>query len=71
MTVYEVTDRLHDGRSVRVHEEQLADTVTAWLAELGASSPSVGQLARAARAGDWPVAHQLADFLGVEVTVTA
>jgi hypothetical protein len=47
-TMYCVTDRLHSGRTVRVPGPEIAPTVSAWLAELGAHSPLVEDLARAA-----------------------
>jgi hypothetical protein len=71
MVSYRVTDRLHDGRTARVSIDGIASTVTAWLAELGASSPMVDDLARAVRCGDWPVAHALAEHLSVDVAVAA
>ena len=52
-TMYCVTDRLHDGRAVQVPGHQIAPIVSAWLAELGADSPLVQDLAQAARVGDW------------------
>ena len=36
MTIYQLTDRLHDGRTVRVQADHIAPTVASWLAELGA-----------------------------------
>ena len=71
MTIYQVSDRLHDGRTVHVSADGIAPTVSAWLAELGADSPLVEDLARALRAGDWPAAHRTADYLSVQVTVAA
>jgi hypothetical protein len=70
-TIYRVTDRLHDGRSVHVQGHEIAPTVSAWLAELGARSPLVDELARAAHAGDWPRASTLGEYLSVDVTVAA
>lgn len=67
-TTYLVTDRLHDGRTVRVPGDEIAATVSAWLAELGTHSPLVEDLARAARAGDWPAAHAIGEHLSVHVT---
>lgn len=67
-TVYQVSDRLHAGRAVWVSSDQIATTVSGWLAELGADSPMVDDLARAVRAGDWPAAHALQDILSVQVT---
>ena len=71
MTVYQLSDRLHEGRTVQVPADGIAPTVSAWLAELGAASPLVEGLARAVRAGDWPAIHGTADYLAVEVTVAA
>jgi hypothetical protein len=68
MTTYQVTDRLHDGRTVRVPGNEIAATVSAWLAELGTRSPLVEDLARAACAGDWPAAHAIGERLSVNVT---
>ena len=48
-TIYRVTDRLHEGRTVEVPCHQIVTTVSAWLAELGAHSPLVEDLARAVR----------------------
>jgi hypothetical protein len=71
MTVYQLTDRLHDGRTVRVQADDIAPTVASWLAELGACSPLVDLLSRAVRDGDWPTTHDIADYLSVEVQVAA
>ncbi|MGH3638563.1 MAG: hypothetical protein ACRDUX_05985 [Mycobacterium sp.] len=68
VTIYQVTDRLRDGRSVRVPGDQIATTVSGWLAELGTRSPLVEDLARAARAGDWPAVHALGEHLSINVT---
>jgi len=68
VTVYQVTDRLTLGRSVCVPGDEIAAAVSAWLAELGTYSPLVEDLARAARAGDWPAAHALGEHLSVKVT---
>jgi hypothetical protein len=38
-TMYYVTDRLHNERTVQVPGHQIAPVVSAWLAELGAHSP--------------------------------
>jgi hypothetical protein len=67
-TVYLVTERLTHGRTVCVPGDEIAAAVSAWLAELGTHSPLVDDLARAARAGDWPAAHALGEHLSVEVT---
>ena len=71
MTIYQLTDRLHDGRTVRVQAGQIAATVASWLAELDAWSPLVEFLGRAVRDGDWPAIHAIADYLSVEVQVAA
>jgi hypothetical protein len=68
VTIYQVTDRLGDGRTVRVPGNEIGATVSAWLAELGTHSPLVEDLARAARAGDWPAAHAIGEQLSVNVT---
>ena len=70
-TTYDIVDRLHTGRAARVSVEGIAATVSAWLAELGADSPLAEDLARAARAGNWPRVHELSDWLSVDVTVAA
>jgi hypothetical protein len=69
--VYQVTDRLHDGRSVRVPADGIAAAVAAWLAELGVHSPMVDDLAQAVRAGDWPAAYAIGEKLSLDVTVSA
>ena len=45
-------DRLHNGRTVQVPGHEIAPIVSAWLAELGAQSPLVEDLARAACVGE-------------------
>jgi hypothetical protein len=70
-TIYRVTDCLHQGRTVQVPCDELATTVSAWLAELGADSPLVEDLARAVRAGDWPAVYALGESLSVDVAVAA
>lgn len=67
VTIYQVTDHLRDGRTVRVPGDEIAATVSAWLAELGTHSPLVEDLARAARAGDWPAVHAIGEHLSVNV----
>jgi hypothetical protein len=71
VTTYRVIDRLHDGRAVDVPGTEIVAVVAAWLAELGAHSPLVGELARAVRTGDWPAAYAIGDRLSVDVTVAA
>jgi hypothetical protein len=68
---YQLTDRLHDGRTVRVGGEDIAVTLSAWLAELGAHSPVVDDLALAVRSGDWVTAHAIAERLSVDVVIAA
>ena len=70
-TIYEVTDRLHEGRTVHVPCHEIVTTVSTWLAELGARSPLVEDLARAVGAGDWPAAYAIGDRLSVDVTSCA
>ena len=45
MTMYQVTDRLPDGRTVNVPCGGIAGAVSAWLAELGTHTPLVEDLA--------------------------
>jgi hypothetical protein len=71
MTIYQVTDRLHEGRTVFVSGAAIASTVSAWLAELEVDSFLVADLADAICAGDWPTAHGIASYLSVEVAVAA
>ncbi len=70
-TIYQVADRLHRERAVRVTSEEIAATVSCWLAELDVDSPMVDDLARAVRTGNWPAARALEDLLSVDVTVAA
>jgi len=67
MTLYRVTDRLRRGRMAYVAEDRIVATVSAWLAELGAKSTLVDDLAQSVRAGNWPAAHSIAEYLSVEV----
>ena len=69
--IYRVTQCLRDGRSAEVPANQIATTISAWLAELGADSPLVEDLARAVHAGDWTSAHALGEYLSIDVTVAA
>ncbi len=68
---YQITDLLHEGRTVRVPADGIVSTVSGWLAELGVSSPLVDDLARTMRTGNWPAAHAIADSLSIGVTVAA
>ena len=70
-TVYQITDRLHDGRTARVPGNQISATVSAWLAELGAHSPLVDDLSRAVSTGDWPATHAISERLSVDIAVAA
>jgi hypothetical protein len=69
--MYRVTDRLHAERSVEVSCHDLAATVSTWLAELGAHTLVVEELALAVCAGDWPTAYAISDRLSVDITVAA
>ena len=69
--IYQITDRLHDGRTVRVPGNRIGCTVSAWLAELGVDSPMVNDLARAVCSGDWIAAYSIGERLSVDVTVAA
>lgn len=68
---YDIVDRLHARRAAHVPGDRIAATVASWLAELGVQSPMAEDLARAARAGDWPAAHAISDWLSVDITVAA
>jgi len=65
--LYRITDRLHTGRTVQVPGREIAHVVSAWLAELGADSPLVAELARAARVGDWAAVYAVGDQLSIDV----
>jgi hypothetical protein len=69
VTIYQLTDRLRDGRTVHVSADEIGATTSAWLAELGVASPLVDDFAEAVRASDWPKAHALSDYLAVDVIV--
>lgn len=71
MALYRVTDRLPGGRTAYVPGDRIVATVSAWLAELGAESTFVDDLAHAVRAGNWPAAHSIAEYLSVEVEFIA
>lgn len=70
-TTYQLTDRLHAGRTVRVSADGIISAVSVWLAELGAWSPLVEDLARTVRSGDRSAAHTIADCLSIDVTLAA
>ncbi|HEY2449229.1 MAG TPA: hypothetical protein VGI49_10485 [Mycobacterium sp.] len=67
--IYQVADRLHEQRTVRVACDAIATTVSAWLAELGVQSPMAEDLARAVRSGNWPAVYAISDHLSVDVTI--
>ena len=67
--IYQVADRLHEQRTVRVACDAIATTVSAWLAELGVQSPMAEDLARAVRSGNWPAVFAISDHLSVDVTI--
>ena len=69
--MFRVTDRLHRGRTAYVAGDRIVATVSTWLAELGAESPLVDDLARAVCAGNWSAAHGIAEYLSVEVAFVA
>jgi len=69
--IYRVTQCLRDRRTVEVSAPEIATTVSAWLAEFGAASPLVEDLARAVRVGDWSAARAIGEYLSVDVTVAA
>jgi hypothetical protein len=71
MTTYQLADRLHAGRTVEVTADEIPSTVSGWLAELGASSPLVEDLAVAVRDGDWPAVRAIGENLSVDVVVSA
>jgi hypothetical protein len=70
-TIYQLTDRLHDGHMARVPAHEITTTVSAWLADVGAHSPLVDDLACAVRVGDWPAAYALGEYLSVDVAIAS
>jgi hypothetical protein len=70
-STFQLTDRLHEGRTVQVSADGIACTVSAWLAELGAHSPYVEDFARTVRNGEWPAAYAIADHLSIDVALAA
>jgi hypothetical protein len=70
-TIYQLTDRLHEGQMARVPVHDITTTVSTWLAELGAHSPLVDDLAPRCVSGDWPAAHALGDCSSVEVAIAS
>lgn len=70
-TIYQLTDHLHDGPIARVPAHQITATVSTWLAELGAHSPLVYDLARAVRVGDGPATYAVGECLSVDVAIAS
>jgi hypothetical protein len=68
--IYQLTDRLH-GDIAHVAGNEIAATVSSWLADLGAQSPLVDELARAVQHHDWPVAYAIGETLSVDVAVAS
>ena len=68
---YQLTDLLHAERTARVSADGIVGTLSAWLAELGADSPLVDDLARLVCDGDWPAVRRIADSLSVDVAIAA
>ena len=71
MATYQVTDRMHEGRTVYVSADGIISTVSAWLAELGATSALVEDLARTVRTCNWTAPRAIAECLSVDVAVAA
>jgi hypothetical protein len=71
ITIYQLTDRLHDGHVARVSGNQIAATVSSWLADLGAHSLLVDELARAVQERDWPAAYAIGETLSVDVAIAS
>jgi hypothetical protein len=68
-TIYRISDQLHAGHMACVRGDEIAATVSAWLADLGAHSPLADDLSRAVNAGDWPTTHAISDRLSLDVAV--
>jgi hypothetical protein len=68
--LYRLTDRLH-ARTTRVTPDEIAATVSGWLAEIGVESPLVDAFAHAVRVGDWATAYAFGDLLSVDIAVAA
>jgi hypothetical protein len=58
-----------ESRITYIPASELAATVTEWLAELGACSPLVEDLAQEVDANNWPATHSISECLGIEVTI--
>lgn len=68
-TMYQIADRLHQQHTVRVPGDEIANTVSAWLAELEVHSPMAEELARAVCTGNWPAAYSICEHLSINITV--
>jgi hypothetical protein len=68
---YLVTDLLHRGHTVRVRGDMIAATVSGWLAELGADSPLITDLAHAVESGNWRAVYAIGERLSVHVAIAA
>ncbi|MDR3660823.1 MAG: hypothetical protein P4L86_10565 [Mycobacterium sp.] len=64
-----VVDRLRGRRAEEVPGEQIAATVSSWLAELGVDTPLIDALESAAQSRDWPTVYALGERLSVDVMV--
>ena len=67
--IYAVRHCVHGSRTIYIPASELAATVTEWLAEVGACSPLIEDLAQEVEANNWPAAHSISECLGIEVTV--
>jgi hypothetical protein len=67
--IYAVRHRVDESRITYISAGELAATVTEWLAEVGACSPLVDDLAQELDANNWPAAHSISECLGIEVTI--
>jgi hypothetical protein len=70
-TFYLVTDLLHRGHTVRVRGDMIAATVSDWVAELGADSPLITDLAHAVESGNWRAVYAISERLSVHVAIAA
>jgi hypothetical protein len=69
-TGYLLTDRLHE-RTTWVAPDEIAATVSRWLAEIGVESPMVAEFARAVLVGDWAAVHAFGEVLAIDVALAA
>jgi hypothetical protein len=60
---------VHASRTIYIPASELAATVAEWLAEVGACSPLVEDLAQEVDANNWPAAQSISERLGIEVTI--